>query len=65
MISKITRIGIDLAKYTFSPFGVDECEHAVIRHTLKRTGLLGFLANLAPCIVAMEAGAGAHLWARQ
>lgn len=64
-MSKIIRVGIDLAKTTFSVCGVDCREQEVLERTLKRSELLEFFANLAPCIVAMEAGSGAHHWARR
>jgi len=36
----------------------------IARKRLTRTKLLGFFATHAPCIVAMEACAGSHHWAR-
>ena len=35
------------------------------RKRITRVKLLGFLAAQAPCVVAMEACAGAHYWARE
>ena len=61
----ITRIGIDLAKNTFSICGVDNHDKIVVERTLKRKELLGFFANTLPCFVAMEVGSGAHHWARE
>lgn len=60
----ITRIGIDLAKNTFSICGVDVNDKIVVERTLKRKALLEFFANTKACLVAMEAGSGAHYWAR-
>ena len=60
----IIRIGIDLSKNTFSLCGVDEREQIVLEKTVKRAKLLEVLSNLPPCMVAMEAGSGAHHWAR-
>ncbi len=60
----IIRIGIDLAKNTFSLCGVDEREQIVLEKTVKRAKLLDVFSNLPPCMVAIEAGSGAHHWAR-
>jgi transposase len=64
-MSKIIRVGIDLSKNSFAICGVDENGHIVLRKTLNRARLLEFFANTPPVIVAMEAGSGAHHWARQ
>jgi len=61
----IIRIGIDLAKNSFSLCGVDKREQVVLEKTVKRGALLGVFVNLPPCVVAMEAGSGAHHWARE
>lgn len=61
----IIRIGIDLSKNSFDLCGVDESEKVVLQRTLKRDQLLGFFANLPACLVAMEAGSGAHHWSRE
>jgi len=64
-MNPIIRIGIDLAKNSFALCGVDEVEKVVLERTLKRAELLTFFANLPACLVAMEAGSGAHYWARE
>lgn len=64
-MNNITRIGIDLAKNTFSVCGVDSHDKIVLERTLKRKDLLIFLANIPPCVIAMEAGSGAHYWSRE
>ncbi len=61
----ITRVGIDLAKNSFSICAVDERGAIVVERTLRRGELLSCLANIPPSIVAMEAGSGAHHWARE
>jgi transposase len=60
----VTRIGLDLAKQVFQVHGVDGHDKPVIRKRLSRRGLMEFFAQLPPCLVAMEACAGAHHWAR-
>lgn len=64
-MKKIKTLGIDLAKSVFQLHGVDEHGVALLRRQLRRTQLLSFLAQLPPCLVAMEACASAHYWARQ
>ena len=63
-MNPVIRVGIDLAKNTFSLCGVDEYEHVVLEKSVRRAELLPFFSNLTPCIVAMEASSGAHHWAR-
>jgi transposase len=62
---QITMIGLDLAKNVFQVHGVDGdgCER--VRRKLRRGDVLRFFEKLAPCLVGMEACAGAHHWARQ
>ena len=62
---KVTTLGIDLAKSIFRLHGVDARGVAVLRRQLTRKQLLPFLAKLSPCLVGMEAGSGAHFWARE
>lgn len=64
-MSNIIRFGIDLAKTSFAICGVDEHGKVVLRKTLTRAALLEFFANVPPALVAMEAGSGAHHWARK
>jgi transposase len=62
---KITTVGVDLAKTVFQVHGVDEQGKPVIRKRLNRNKVLVFFARLKPCLVGMEACAGAHYWARE
>src|SRR6266508_59926 len=64
-VMKITTVGVDLAKTVFQIHGVDDRGRAVLRKQLKRTEMLSFFANLAPCLIGMEACASAHHWARK
>lgn len=64
-MNTIIRFGIDLAKHSFAVCGVDASEKIVLQKTLKRAGLLSFFANQPTAVVAMEAGSGAHHWARE
>ena len=58
-------IGLDLAKSVFQIHGVDAQGKVVVTKRLRRDAVLAFFANLAPCVVGMEACAGSHFWARE
>jgi len=60
-----TTIGIDLAKNVFQLHGVDAAGAAVVKRKLRRGQVLAFCERLEPCLVGMEACAGAHFWARE
>jgi len=60
-----TTIGIDLAKSVFQVHGVDADGAIVVKRKLRRAQILTFFAGLEPCLVGMEACAGAHFWARE
>jgi len=62
---KITTVGIDLAKNVFQVHGVDERGKTVLRKQLKRAQVVQFFANLAPCLIGMEACGSAHHWGRK
>jgi transposase len=62
---KITTVGIDLAKNVFQVHGVDERGKAVLKKQLKRDQMAPFFANLAPCLIGMEACGSAHFWANK
>jgi transposase len=64
-MDEITTIGLDLAKHVFHVHGVDAEERVVVKKRLRRSDVLAFFKQLSPCLVAMEACAGAHHWARQ
>ena len=53
-------IGLDIEKHMFQVHGADSAGHVLFRKRITRVKLLGFLAAQAPCVVAMEACAGAH-----
>lgn len=62
---QVTTLGIDLAKNVFQVHGCDAKGRTVLRKRLARRQVLSFLANLPRCLVAMEACATAHYWARE
>ena len=64
-MNKVTIIGIDLAKRVFHAHGAAADGSVVFRKRLTRAQVLPFLAGRPRCVVAMEACAGAHYWARE
>jgi transposase len=64
-MDKITTVGIDLAKNTFSVHGVDAAGKVVLRKTVSRGRLMEVVAHLPPCLIGLEACSGAHEWARR
>jgi transposase len=61
----ITQVGIDLAKLVFQVHGVDSRGKVALRKQLKRSQVAEFFAQLAPCLIGMEACGGAHFRARK
>jgi transposase len=61
---QVTTIGLDIAKSVFQVHGIDEHERVVLRKRLARGKVLAFFVNLPRCVVGIEAGGGAHHWAR-
>lgn len=60
----ITTIGVDLAKTRLHAVAMDASGKVVQRRKLDRVRLLEWLANQGPCLIGMEACAGAHHLAR-
>jgi transposase len=58
--SPIAIIGIDLGKNSFHVVGFDDRGAIVLRQKRSRHQLESSLANMAPCLIGMEACAGAH-----
>ncbi len=64
-MEKVSTIGIDLAKYVFQVHGAAGDGRVIFRRRLRREKVLGFLASVPACVVAMEACASAHYWGRE
>jgi transposase len=64
-MQEITTIGIDLAKSVFQVHAVSGDGKVVLRRQVRRSQMLAFFAGLTPCLIGMEACAGAHYWARE
>ncbi len=59
-MKQITTIGLDLAKTVFQVHCADEDGMPVLRKKLRRFQVADFIAELRPCLVGLEACAGAH-----
>jgi transposase len=64
-MTRITTIGIDLAKKEFQVHGVDAEGKVVVARKLRRKEVLAFFAKLPPCLIGMEACGSAHYWGRE
>lgn len=64
-MTKLTTIGIDLAKNVFAVVALNPSGKEIWRKTLRRKRLLSFLAQQHDGLVALEACGSAHYWARQ
>ena len=58
-------IGLDIAKHVFQMHTVDMGTGEIVNAQIKRAKVPEHFANLAPCLVAIEACGGAHHWARE
>src|SRR5262249_40566055 len=63
--SKIAAIGIDIGKNSFHIVGQDQRGALVLRQKWSRGQVEARLANLPPCLIGMEACAGAHHLSRK
>ena len=61
----ITTVGLDLAKNVFQVHAVDENGAVLVRRQVRRAQVLLFFSRLHPCLIGIEACAGAHYWARE
>ena len=64
-MTKVTIVGLDLAKSVFQVHGADKEGRPVVRKKLRRGQVLAFFAGLSPCLIGLEACASAHYWARE
>jgi transposase len=60
-----TTIGLDIAKEVFHAACCNEQGKLVKKKVIKRAGVLAFFNNIPRCVVAIEACATAHYWARE
>jgi transposase len=65
MEHEVVTVGLDLAKNVFQVHAIGADGAVLIRRKLRRSEVIRFFAELAPCLVGMEACASAHHWARE
>lgn len=63
-MSKISVIGLDLAKNVFQIHAIDESGEVTVRRQLSRPQMQRYFAQLEPCLIGMEACGSAHYWHR-
>jgi len=63
-MKEISVVGLDLAKDVFQVHGIDSDGAIVVRKQLRRSQMKPFFLRLQPCLIGMEACAGAHYWSR-
>ena len=61
MMMDVKVIGIDIAKRYFQVHGVSASGVVTIRRKISRDGFLKLLADLAPCLVGLDAAGGDRL----
>lgn len=64
-MEQVSTIGLDIAKRVFQVHGVDKAGNEMFRKKLPRGRVLAFLGAQPRCVVALEAGGGAHYWGRE
>jgi transposase len=64
-LGEVGIFGLDLAKTVFQARGAERSGEGVFRKKLRRDQRLAFVAGQPRCLVAMEACASAHCWARE
>jgi transposase len=64
-MGEVSTIGLDIAKSVFQVHGVDEAGAVTIRKRVSRSKMLEFFADLAPCLIGIEACPSAHYWGRE
>jgi transposase len=62
---EIKVIGIDIAKRYFQIHAVDVSGTVAVKRRVSREAFLKLVGSLPPCLIGMEAGSGAHYWARE
>jgi len=64
-VGEVITVGLDLAKSVFQAHGADASGSVLFRKKLRRDQVAPFFAKQPRCVVAMEACASAHHWARE
>ena len=62
---EVTAVGLDISKHVFQIHAVDGAGRVVIQKRLRRSELLRFFEQCAPCLIGIEACGTSHHWARK
>ncbi|WP_027690274.1 IS110 family transposase, partial [Rhizobium leguminosarum] len=63
-MDQIIRIGMDTSKHVFQLHGVNAAERPILRKKMRRKEMVDFFATCPPTVIAIEACAASHHWAR-
>ena len=64
-MEKVSIVGLDIVRNSFHAHGAAGDGSKVFSKALPRGRILDFLGQVEPCIIALEACAGAHHWSRE
>ena len=64
ILMQVTVVGLDISKQVLQLLGFSADVLVPIRTRLRRAQVAAFMAQLPPCLIGIEAGAGSHHWAR-
>ena len=64
-MEEVSIVGLDLAKHVFQVHRAGPDGSVAIRRKLPRSKVLSFFAAQPRCLLAMEACASSHYWARE
>lgn len=64
-LSKISSVGLDIAKSSFSLACFDRKGNLILKKTLRRAQVLVFFSKLPKCLIGMEACGGSNFWAKE
>jgi len=64
-MEKVSIVGLDIAKTSFHAHGATGDGSKVFSKALARGRVLEEFSRIEPCIIALEACAGAHHWSRE
>lgn len=62
---QVALVGLDISKCVFQVHGVNESGEPLLRRQLRRCHVLGFFANLEPCVIGIEACQSSYCWGRE
>ena len=64
-MQKISTLGVDLAKSSFTVCGLDSAGKQILRREYKRESFATFTAKLEPCSIFMESCGSSNYWGRR